>query len=80
MRLRGRRRGVGDKRLAYVGSGTLGDHRMFGSIGELRIDFGPGYRIYFTVRKNDIVFLLAGGTKKTQRADIERARKLAAGI
>lgn len=64
-------------RLIRVQFGNLGDHKMFGSIGEMRIDFGPGYRVYFTKRQNRIVILLGGGSKKTQTADIPAAKRLA---
>ena len=64
-------------RLIRVQFGNLGDYKMFGSIGEMRIDFGPGYRVYFTKRQNRIVILLGGGSKKTQTADIAAARRLA---
>jgi putative addiction module killer protein len=45
-------------------------------IFELRMDFGPGYRIYFGKHGQDIVILLGGGTKKRQQADIQAARAL----
>ena len=67
-------------RLARAELGNLGDHKMLGAIGELRIDFGPGIRIYFTMRKGVIVILLCGGDKKSQPRDIERARLLASEI
>jgi putative addiction module killer protein len=44
---------------------------------ELKIDYGPGYRVYFTYRGTSIVLLLCGGDKQTQQRDIERARALA---
>jgi putative addiction module killer protein len=47
------------------------------SILEMRIDYGPGYRIYYVHRRAQIVILLCGGDKRTQRRDIRRARKLA---
>jgi putative addiction module killer protein len=46
-------------------------------ISELRIDYGPGYRVYFTRRGDTVVVLLAGGDKRTQRHDIEKAKELA---
>jgi len=46
-------------------------------VGELRIDYGPGYRVYLQKRGNLLVLLLAGGSKKTQQADILKAKKLA---
>jgi putative addiction module killer protein len=48
-----------------------------GDIRAMRIDYGSGYRLYFTVRRNKIIFLLCGGDKRTQRADITKACRLA---
>jgi putative addiction module killer protein len=67
-------------RLNRAELGNLGDHKMLGSIGEMRIDFGPGYRLYFTMRTGVIVILLCAGEKKSQSRDIERARSLAAEV
>ncbi len=50
--------------------------KWFGVIGECRIDWGPGYRIYLGRDGEDIVMLLGGGTKRRQQADIERAKLL----
>ena len=47
------------------------------AISELRIDYGPGYRVYFTKVGREIIILLAGGTKQTQDADIKLAIRLA---
>jgi putative addiction module killer protein len=44
---------------------------------EMRIDYGPGYRIYFTQRGPEVVILLCGGDKRRQQQDIKRARELA---
>jgi putative addiction module killer protein len=63
-------------RLDRVKRGLFGDAKFFDGIGELRIDCGPGYRLYFAQRGNDIVILLCGGSKKTQKSDIERARAM----
>ena len=61
-------------RLARVRQGDLGDYRdLKGGIHELRLFFGSGYRIYFA-RKGDTIILLIGGTKGSQKRDIERAR------
>lgn len=57
--------------------GLLGDARFFDGIGELRIDYGPGYRVYFVKRGNTIVILLCGGDKRTQQKDIKRAIDMA---
>jgi putative addiction module killer protein len=64
-------------RLARVQSGLMRDVKFFGGIGELRIDDGPGYRIYFVRRGRAIIVQLCGGDKSTQKRDISRARALA---
>ena len=46
-------------------------------VSELRIDYGPGYRVYFTQRGQTLIILLAGGDKHTQDQDINTARELA---
>lgn len=59
-------------------SGDLGDHKRVGDgVGELRFDFGPGYRVYFTQRGAEIVILLGGGDKGSQSRDIRAAKALA---
>lgn len=66
------------RRLERIASGNLGDARTVGGgISELRLDVGPGYRLYFTLRRGVVVILLAGGDKRTQDSDIKRARELA---
>ncbi|MBQ5546537.1 MAG: type II toxin-antitoxin system RelE/ParE family toxin, partial [Acetobacter sp.] len=58
--------------------GNFGDHKSLGGgISELRIDYGSGYRVYYTERNGMIIILLAGGDKSTQERDIVKARKLA---
>ena len=49
-----------------------------GGLRELRIDYGPGYRIYFMLRGKNLILLAYGGDKSRQKADIERARQIAA--
>ena len=62
-------------RLERLKSGNLGNYRSVGSgVFELRLDFGPGYRIYFGQVGNTIVLLLCGGDKSSQTRDIERAK------
>jgi putative addiction module killer protein len=59
-------------------AGNPGDVRPVGEgVSELRIDYGPGYRVYFKQQSRTIVVLLAGGDKRTQSRDIETARRLA---
>ncbi len=55
----------------------MGGVKYFGGIGEMRIDYGPGYRLYFAKRGETIVVLLCGGDKATQDGDIRRAIELA---
>ena len=64
-----------DKRLARVGRGNFGDVKHFESIWELRIDDGPGYRIYFGKDGGSVVIILVAGTKKSQPGDIDRAKR-----
>jgi putative addiction module killer protein len=60
------------------GAGNFGDVKLLGdSVSEARIDYGPGYRVYFTRRGNTVVILLCGGDKTTQTADIKLAKRLA---
>ena len=58
--------------------GNPGDAKHVGEgVSELRLGFGPGYRIYYTQRGREVVILLAGGDKSTQQKDIEKAVELA---
>lgn len=63
-----------DKRPARLTAGDLGDFKIFDTILELRIDHGPGYRIYCGKKGETWVLLLTGGTKRTQDRDIEAAK------
>lgn len=57
--------------------GAFGDHKIIdANLFELRMFFGPGYRVYFTIRGREIIFLLAGGDKSTQTKDIAKAKEL----
>lgn len=61
--------------------GNPGDVAPVGEgVSELRIDVGPGYRVYFTRRGRAVIILLAGGSKHTQTADIRAALRLARGL
>jgi len=65
-------------RLDRLSYGNAGDVRPVGKgVSELRIDYGPGYRVYFQRRGNTIVILLCGGDKSTQAKDIKTAKRLA---
>lgn len=64
------------RRIQRMTLGNFGDHKWLGDgIAELRIDHGPGYRVYFCQDGQTIVVLLCAGDKRTQTADIERARE-----
>jgi len=65
-------------RLRRLSLGHLGDAKSLGDgVSEMRIDYGPGYRLYFTLRGERIVILLCGGDKKRQSGDIARAKQMA---
>ena len=65
-------------RLDRLAFGNAGDVRPVGQgISELRIDYGPGYRVYFLRRGEEIIILLCGGDKDTQENDIKTAKRLA---
>ena len=65
------------KRIDRVEEGNFGDHRDIGQgVWELRIHYGPGYRVYYGEAGLIIVLLLCGGDKASQKKDIHKARKL----
>jgi putative addiction module killer protein len=65
-------------RIRRLSLGNFGDIKPVGEgVSELRIDYGPGYRVYLCQRGAVLVLLLVGGTKKTQEADIAKAKKIA---
>ena len=65
-------------RIERLARGNPGDAApVGGGVSELKIDFGPGYRVYFVQRGARYILLLAGGDKGTQSRDIERAKRLA---
>ena len=66
-------------RIQRIERGNLGDVKpLVAGISEMRIHFGPGYRVYYTRRGQTIVLLLCGGDKSTQDKDIRRAIQIAA--
>ena len=68
----------GDATRLAVAGGNAGDVQPVGAgVSELRLDFGPGYRVYFMRRGALLIVLLAGGDKRTQDADIKRAIRIA---
>ncbi len=65
-------------RLRRAGLGNLGDWKpVGGSVAEMRVDTGPGYRLYFTRRGRAVIVMLIGGDKSTQKPDIRRAQRIA---
>ena len=67
-----------DNRIRRLSLGNPGDVRPVGEgVSEIRIDYGPGYRVYFAQRGETLVVLLAGGDKDSQERDIRRALELA---
>ncbi|CAK7257120.1 MULTISPECIES: type II toxin-antitoxin system RelE/ParE family toxin [unclassified Shinella] len=68
-------------RLNRIAYGLIGDVKSVGDgISEIRVHYGPGYRIYFTRRGDEIIVLLCGGDKGSQRRDIAKAKTLAAQV
>lgn len=66
-------------RIRRLSLGNPGDVKAVGGrVSELRIDYGPGYRVYFTEREREFVILLCGGDKDSQERDIARAKRMAA--
>ncbi len=61
-------------------TGNLGDAKPVGDgVYELRVSYGPGYRVYYSQRGKEILLLLIGGDKSSQQKDIEKAKKINAG-
>ncbi|MDO9557725.1 MAG: type II toxin-antitoxin system RelE/ParE family toxin [Coriobacteriia bacterium] len=68
-------------RIRRLSLGNLGDIRSVGEgVSELRITYGPGYRVYIKQQGEALIVLLAGGDKSSQKRDIERAKELARGL
>lgn len=66
------------QRVTRLAAGQIGDFRSIGEgVNELRVDHGPGYRIYFVRRGEAVIVLLCGGDKGSQARDIARAKNLA---
>lgn len=70
-----------DIRIRRMSLGNPGDVKPVGNgVSELRIDYGPGYRVYFIKKREIIVILLCGGDKSTQRKDIQKAHELSGNL
>ena len=70
-----------DNRIRRMSLGNLGDVKPVGEgVSEVRIDYGPGYRVYFMQRGETLIVLLVGGDKNSQVHDIRRAQELARGL
>ena len=70
-----------DSRLRRLSLGNPGDVRPVGEgVSEIRINYGPGYRVYFARQSDVLIVLLAGGDKDSQERDIRRALELARGL
>jgi putative addiction module killer protein len=68
-----------EARIRRLSLGNPGDVRPVGAgVSEMRVDYGPGYRVYYLQRGAMLVVLLCGGDKRTQKSDIERALAIAA--
>lgn len=66
-------------RIVRVEAGNFGDVKSVGGkVSELRVDVGPGYRVYFTRRGRELILLLCGGDKSTQSGDIAEAKAMVA--
>ena len=67
-----------DARIRRLSLGNAGQHRVLkGGIAELKIDAGPGFRVYYMQRRGVLIILLCGGDKSTQQADIRKPRQIA---
>ncbi|CAN7677855.1 MULTISPECIES: type II toxin-antitoxin system RelE/ParE family toxin [Duganella] len=65
-------------RIDRAEDGNFGDHKSVGNgVSEMRIDYGPGYRVYYTLRGTTMIILLAAGDKSSQAKDIKTAQALA---
>lgn len=64
-------------RILRAEQGNFGKHKAIrNGVSEMKIDIGKGYRVYYTIRQQEIIFLLCGGDKSTQQQDIKHAIEL----
>ena len=69
------------RRIDRAKYGNFGDYKYLGDgVNELRVDFGPGYRVYFSIKNSEIIILLIGGDKSTQNSDIKKAKEIFRGL
>ena len=74
-------RSIINARIRRLSFGNKSDSKLVGDgIFELRVDFGPGYRVYYINRGREIILLLCGGDKSSQKQDIEKAKEIAGGL
>jgi len=67
-----------DKRIDRAKYGNFGDWKTeAGEVRAMRVNYGPGYRLYYVIRDNNLIILLCGGDKRNQEADIKKAAELA---
>ena len=65
------------RRIDRTKYGNFGDYKYLGDgVNELRVDVGPGYRVYFSIKNSEIIILLIGGDKSTQSSDIKKAKEI----
>lgn len=65
------------RRVERMRKGNFGDHKSVGdNVSELRITKGPGYRVYYTIKQDEIIILLVGGDKSSQQNDIQTAKTI----
>jgi putative addiction module killer protein len=70
-------RSIINARIRRLSVGNKGDSKYIGdNVSELRIDYGPGYRVYYTQRDQELIILLCGGDKSSQISDIEKAKHI----
>jgi len=70
-------RGRVEARILRLRTGNFGDWKTVGEgVAELRLQFGAGYRVYYGIVDNQIVLLISGGSKRTQKRDIQTAKKI----
>ena len=62
------------KRIRQAGEGQFGKTRNLGFVWELKIDYGPGFRVYYGIHEDELILILVAGSKRTQSGDIKKAQ------